>query len=248
MPRIILREWSILSYFYSCKEPYRNRSSLTKINLAPAPGFEPGTISLTGSRSTAELRRNTHNLSDRGVIFNLYTIYVDTLAHGLWTAAVYKAAQKPKEKKYNIWFATFFGVAPDIFSFGILFAQTVFGFGYGRPRFGAGGTPDSFYVPAYVHIFYDWTHSLIVFAAAFLIVWLIRRKPLWEMLGWALHILIDIPTHISAFFPTPFLWPISNYEVSGISWGNPIFMAVNYSSLVLAYSYLVWRDRKSRKI
>jgi hypothetical protein len=28
------------------------------INLAPPPGIEPGTLILTGCRSTAELRRN----------------------------------------------------------------------------------------------------------------------------------------------------------------------------------------------
>ena len=40
--------------------------------LAPAPGFEPGTISLTGSRSTAELRRNVvqERLSDSKFLFN----------------------------------------------------------------------------------------------------------------------------------------------------------------------------------
>lgn len=170
---------------------------------------------------------------------------MDIVAHGLWTAAAYRAAQKPKEKKYNVWLGTFFGIAPDLFSFGIFFVLNVLGLyaSEGRPRFVHGGTPDDFYVPPYIHTLYNWTHSFIIFAAVFLIVWFIRRKPLWEMSGWALHILIDIPTHVSAFFPTPFLWPLSSFEVSGISWGNPYFMAINYSALVLVY-ILLWRRNK----
>lgn len=58
------------------------------------------------------------------------------------------------------------------------------------------------------------------------------------MLAWPLHILIDIPTHTAEFFPTPFLWPVSNFHVDGISWGNPFIFYPDLILLVL--SYLIW--------
>jgi hypothetical protein len=57
------------------------------------------------------------------------------------------------------------------------------------------------------------------------------------MLAWLLHILVDIPTHSTRFFPTPFLWPISSYEFSGIGWANPMIFIPN---VVLLTSLYVW--------
>jgi hypothetical protein len=39
---------------------------------------------------------------------------------------------------------------------------------------------------------YNGTHSALVFPVCFAAVWLLLRKPPLEMLGWALHILIDV--------------------------------------------------------
>lgn len=36
---------------------------------APSPGFEPGTVSLTGSRSTVELRRNISYPIKKSILF-----------------------------------------------------------------------------------------------------------------------------------------------------------------------------------
>ena len=70
------------------------------------------------------------------------------------------------------------------------------------------------------------------------IIYLIKKKFHVFLLGWPLHILIDVPTHSSKIFPTPFLFPISNYTFNGISWGNPIFMLINYSALFIVYLFL----------
>jgi hypothetical protein len=50
---------------------------------------------------------------------------------------------------------------------------------------------------------------------------------LWILAAWGLHILIDIPTHSLALFPTPFLWPVSDFKVNGIGWDNPIILAID---------------------
>ena len=41
---------------------------------------------------------------------------------------------------------------------------------------------------------YNFTHSALMFALIFGRLWLILRRPVLEMLGWALHIVIDVFT------------------------------------------------------
>ena len=77
----------------------------------------------------------------------------------------------------------------------------------------------------------------------FIIVWFFYKRPRYELLGWALHILIDIPTHVLAFFPTPFLFPISEYRFSyGIQWSNIYFMIINYTLLLFVWIRILVRD------
>lgn len=177
---------------------------------------------------------------------------MDFFAHGFWTNALYEVAdrrnKKPRSAK-GIWLPIFFGVAPDMFSFGVLLIANVFTSGTFWPERIAGdhsfGPPDPSRIPAYVHTLYNFTHSFVVFAAIFLLVWLFRKAAYLPMAGWGLHILIDIYSHTDAFFPTPILFPFSKFHVSGISWANPWFMAINYGALALTYFTLYFRKRKN---
>lgn len=161
---------------------------------------------------------------------------MDIFAHTFWTAAVYqKLPLKPR-----LW-AAFFGVAPDFASFGIFFIQRLWAgfFQIGKPPFEL--------IPGYVYTLYNLTHSLVVFAAVALVVYLVRGRRLWwPLLGWGLHISIDIFTHGREFFPTPFLWPVSKFTVNSFSWAEPWFMAVNYGTLMVAYVAWYLRDRRAR--
>ena len=160
---------------------------------------------------------------------------MDILAHFLWAYAV-AAFSKVKQRKTM----GFFGVLPDFLSFGILIVATLLigGFEMGKPELSS--------IPAYVFQLYDWTHSLIIFFAVFLFIFLATRNWYLPLIGWAIHILLDIPTHSSAFFPTPFLWPLSDYSYNGISWGEPWFMLINYSGLAIVYWYLAQRYKKEK--
>jgi hypothetical protein len=91
---------------------------------------------------------------------------------------------------------------------------------------------------------YDGSQRLLVFGAVFGLVWGIVRRPVWELLGWGLHILIDIPTH-TGIFAIHFLWPLSSYGFEGIRWENPWFMAVNYGALLAVFGWM-WRARRAR--
>jgi len=163
---------------------------------------------------------------------------VDIFAHGLWAAAAARVSngREPARRRVSVAWVAFFGVFPDLFAFAwpitrALWARLFEGAGHAHPDRDLAWN------------LYHFSHSLIVFGAVFGVVWLVKKRPAWELLGWALHILIDIPSHSLRFFPTPFLWPLSDYRFGGISWANRWFMLANYTSLAAAYIAL-WRRRK----
>jgi hypothetical protein len=65
--------------------------------------------------------------------------------------------------------------------------------------------------------------------------------------AWLLHILCDIPTHASSYFPTPFLWPFPTPYVNGIPWFTPWFMAMNYAALSAGYGVLFFYFRRNAR-
>ncbi len=165
----------------------------------------------------------------------------------------------------------FWGVFPDLFAFTIPFAWVIWHVLVGDPV--SFPSPDAI-EPAprdttwtfeLASRLYNVSHSFVVFVVVVVIVILIRyfwrqRRPKfggpphgenrlipWELGGWLLHILIDIPTHTYRFFPTPVLWPISEWKFNGISWATPTFLIINYSLLAIFYG-LLWFFRKKPKI
>lgn len=163
---------------------------------------------------------------------------MDTLSHALYGGVVFG-----RRSRFSYWLAFFFGMAPDLFSFGLFFVTSFLGITE-HPDWQSGEHPDPSHIPVFVHTLYDGTHSLIIFALVFAIVWAVRRRAFWEMLAWPLHILVDIPTHSSEFFPTPFLWPISDFHVDGYPWSRPEIFIPNVLLLIALY---VWFWRKRRK-
>jgi hypothetical protein len=155
---------------------------------------------------------------------------MDIFAHFLWTFAIYW--QHPKR-----WIAGLIGMTPDLLSFGIFTVQRVISTGFHLgPPFGT--------IPTYVYTMYDITHSLVIFALGATLLWFFARDWFWLSGGWLLHIMIDLPTHTGAFFPTPFLWPLSDFRLSGVSWGASWFMAANYGSLLILYTWLLTKNFK----
>lgn len=153
---------------------------------------------------------------------------MDIISHGLYGGVAFG-----RKNKIAYWKAFFFGLMPDLLSFGILFIATILSLASG-PDF-HNGPPDPASIPGYVHALYNVTHSLFVAFTIFGVVWFIRKKPLVELLAWPLHIAVDIPSHSSTFFPTPFLWPFSTYTIDGIGWGQPIIFIPNLVILTLLY-------------
>lgn len=165
---------------------------------------------------------------------------MDILSHGLWGALAFG-----RKNRASFWLAFVIALAPDLFSFGILWATATLGLSE-RPDFSHGTPPESS-IPLYVHHLYNVTHSFIVFLLVFLLIWFLLKRPLWELSAWGLHVLVDIPTHSFAFFPTPFLWPLSDWKVDGWQWMTPTILGPNYILLSLLYAWFlaqVWRGNR----
>lgn len=182
---------------------------------------------------------------------------MDIFSHGLWSAAASKNLNIKKKLNINLYIAAFWGMFPDLFAFTPAFAWIIWMKIKGvetlaiRPENAdsleqSGGGP--FYLS---HTLYNYSHSLFVFIGVSLVVLAIiylRNKsvslkdlPL-AMIGWPLHIIMDIPTHSYKFYPTPFLWPFSNWKFNGFSWGQLWFIVLNYGMLILAFRYLKKRS------
>jgi hypothetical protein len=157
---------------------------------------------------------------------------MDVVAHGLWGGAALSARGKKQ-----FWLGILVGMAPDLLSFGV-FHITRPGWIVSRLAGEISGPPALSILPAYVFHAYNVTHSLIVCAAVVVLLWRLLRRPPWLGVPWALHIVCDIPTHATNYFPTPFLWPLATPFVEGIPWASREFMAANYGALLIAYGIL----------
>lgn len=177
---------------------------------------------------------------------------MDILAHTLWAGAGARGANSVNKNKFshiNIGWAAFWGVFPDLFAFMIpivlrfyfvVFGQSSASSFFIRTNGGMSGVEDGFNI---VRDLYQYSHSLIIFAIVFFVAWIFYRRPRFELLGWVLHILIDIPSHTLAFYPTPFLFPISNYKFPyGIQWSSAWFMIINYSLLLVVWGRFLVKD------
>lgn len=87
---------------------------------------------------------------------------------------------------------------------------------------------------------YPAAHSVVVFLLVFGVVTAATRRVVIELLGWLLHILIDVPTHSLDYYATRFLWPVSEYRIDGIAWWTPWFWAATYAALAVVY-FVLWR-------
>jgi|RhiMethySRZTD1v2_1073278.scaffolds.fasta_scaffold00109_39 membrane-bound metal-dependent hydrolase YbcI (DUF457 family) len=165
---------------------------------------------------------------------------MDIVSHGLWGGIAFG-----RKSRSSFWLAFVFGLAPDLFSFGILYAAAWLGIS-DKPDFSHGTPPESS-IPPYVHHLYNVTHSFIVFLIVFLLIWFLLKRPLWEFSAWGLHVLVDVPTHSFAFFPTPVLWPFFNWKFNGWQWTTPTIFIPNIVLLSLLYAWYLSQPYRTKK-
>ena len=161
---------------------------------------------------------------------------MDIIAHALWTTAAAASARRRLPQEIHLGWAAFWGIFPDLFSFTIPAVVRIWWYATGTTHslLPDAHSPQHF---QFVWRLYHCSHSLLVFAAVFTLVWLMHRRPVLELLGWALHILIDIPTH-QGIFAIHFLWPLSSFGFEGVRWENHWFLASNYFVLAVIFGWM----------
>jgi len=155
---------------------------------------------------------------------------VDTLSHALWGRGLFGYRGHP-------WWATFWGAFPDLVSFGLYLPFRLF---QGPLKF---GPPPLDTLPTWLLWVYDLTHSLLVVSLLLVCVWRWKKPLVFPLLAWPFHILLDLPFHTRAFFPTKFLWPLSSVTFSGVPWSHPLVWFPNLAGLVLLF---YWRSSQRK--
>ncbi len=154
---------------------------------------------------------------------------MDFFSHIIWTFLLYRLLGFASGDATQ---AAFFGVVPDI-----AFALAIFLLSSGhflRLR-NLKGVREKYFKQ--VLVVYRYSHSWVSFAVFFAVSSLYLGKPYWPALGWALHILLDLWTHLgSPVEPQKPFFPLSQYAVKGwIWWRNPYFLALNWAAIVSLY-------------
>ena len=156
---------------------------------------------------------------------------MDTLSHALYGKGLFGY------KKYR-WYSFFFGIIPDIFSFGIYFIYLIV---FSEFEF---GRPSREELPYWVYDLYDISHSMVTALVFIAIAYKINKDFAWPMLAWPMHIIVDFFTHSIEFFPTPILWPISDYRFDGVPWSNPYVLVINFVLIFVIFFYR-WKNKKA---
>ncbi len=162
---------------------------------------------------------------------------MEIVAHGLWAAAAAVGARRTTRVRPNIAWTVWWAAFPDVLAFGMPIIAGLALMAAGK----IGETNHHF--PPRVHLpfpLYPTGHSLLVFGAVFGLTCLAARRVVYSMLGWLLHIVIDIPTHSYSYYATRFLWPVSDLRIDGIAWWTPWFWGATYAALAIVY-FLMWR-------
>ncbi len=186
---------------------------------------------------------------------------MDIFSHAAWGVASLRAAPKAtpagdSERQIPWWAAALAGAGPDLLWAIPLFIQRLLGLGTpppvvppGNGIWRASGPPLPAYLVEAYERYYVKSHSLVLLALVCAALWLVTRPNtranlrffLWLAIPYALHILVDIPTH-ERYLTRP-LWPISSWHVQGIAWSDPRIFFPNVALLIGAYLWL-WRTRR----
>ncbi|MEK6899850.1 MAG: hypothetical protein AABX05_01875 [Nanoarchaeota archaeon] len=152
---------------------------------------------------------------------------MDFFAHGFWSYIIFHRTKKP-------WLAVFFGLFPDIISFGPYFVYRIINGQYFSK-------PIIEQVPSWTFMLYNLGHSLVIVALVFWIIDILLKSIPVYLYAWPIEIILDVPTHTREFFPVPFLWPLSEWKFSGISWAGRDFMILNYVLIICCLAYIFWK-------
>jgi len=151
---------------------------------------------------------------------------MDTVSHALWGKGLFGY------RRYG-YYALIFGTIPDLLSFGLYFIFNLI-FNFSNFKLGKPPIED---IPNWVFSLYDFSHSIVIASIFIIIVYRLNKDFCFPMLAWPFHIMLDFFTHSKNYFPTPILWPLSNYKFDGIPWSNPYIWFSNIFFIMILFIY-----------
>ena len=173
---------------------------------------------------------------------------MDTLSHALWGYAVLHRDRR------LAWWGALAGAAPDILFFVPSRVEAVAKYGWAGMEAGrdpgvwrANGPPMPPVLLEAYHHYYVYTHSLVLLAVAAAIVYAVGwRRWTWLALPYALHILMDVPTH-ERYLTQPF-FPLSSWTFhGGLSWTDARIFLPNLAALGVVYA-VIWARRRRASV
>jgi hypothetical protein len=177
---------------------------------------------------------------------------MDILAHGLWAGAAAVALAPGYRPKRSVWMG-FVGlsVVPDLghmlpvtgWAIAELSSADWWQYAVASP---GQEPPMPETVRLWAHHLHCVLHSALPASLVTALVWCLRGALWWPLLGWWLHIVIDVFTHSAAFFPSPVLYPLTSWGFDGVPWNHPAFMLANYAALALTWACLHRLYRRHR--
>ena len=179
---------------------------------------------------------------------------MDVLSHGLWATALGETLRRRGlATRGQVAGAAAFGLMPDLVALAPVSIWAI----------GAESSVDAvrayiFAMPGTEPIMAPWAHmlehhihcsahSLIVLGVVTLLsFWKFRwlRVPL---VGWWLHIALDVPTHSQEYYAVTIFYPFTQWSFDGIAWTHPAVLGFNYFALAMVYGWLFLTRRRGKK-
>ncbi len=173
---------------------------------------------------------------------------MDIVAHGLWAGAAVVALAPRRRPTRGVLGATVaLGVLPDLvhmlpvvaWAIATRDASSAWQYAIATPGHGP-AMPDL--VQLLAHHLHCLLHSAVVAALVTVVVAWRWQRFWWPLLGWWLHIVIDVFTHSADFYPSPVFYPLTYWGFDGVAWNQPVFQLANYLALAGACGWL-WVSR-----
>jgi len=170
---------------------------------------------------------------------------MDTFSHAAWGYATLN--RQPRLR----WWGALAGAAPDLLWFVPSTVERVMAKGWGALSIGsdrriwrADGPPlPPELVESYFR-YYVYTHSLVLLGVVTAVLVATRwRRYAWLAMPYALHIVMDIPTH-ERYQTQPF-YPLSSWHFDGLTWADPRIFWPNTVALVLVYAWILFARRRA---
>ena len=119
---------------------------------------------------------------------------MDTLSHALWGRGLFGY-------RGSRWLPIFFGVFPDLLSFGTLFVIRII---KGDLNYSGLPTLESLLqlepFPGWIFVMDNITHSFVTAFFFISIMYYFKRELVWPMLSWPFHIVLDFAFHTKELF------------------------------------------------